>query len=130
MHNIAPMIPRTAPSCQSDDALPEQVKCPPTLWQTALAHAIREPAELLEYLNLPKSLLNDAIAASESFPLRVPRGYCQRIEKGNPNDPLLRQILPLGAELIDDQQFSLDPVGDLAAVEVPGLLHKYHSRVL
>jgi EF-P beta-lysylation protein EpmB len=124
------MIPRTAPSCQSDDALPEQAKCPPTLWQTALAHAIREPAELLEYLNLPKSLLNDAIAASESFPLRVPRGYCQRIEKGNPNDPLLRQILPLGAELIDDQQFSFDPVGDLAAVEVPGLLHKYHGRVL
>ncbi|MCK5721769.1 MAG: EF-P beta-lysylation protein EpmB, partial [Gammaproteobacteria bacterium] len=76
------------------------------------------------------SLLNGAIAASQSFVLRAPLGYCQRIEKGNPNDPLLRQILPLDAELISDQQFKLDPVGDLAAMEVPGLLHKYHGRVL
>ena len=117
------MIPRTAPSCQSDDAeLPK--------WQTALADAFREPAELLQYLNLPDSLLNGAIAASSSFTLRAPRGYCQRIEKGNPDDPLLRQILPLDAELIEDQHFKFDPVGDLAAMEVPGLLHKYHGRVL
>ena len=74
--------------------------------------------------------MNGAIAASSSFALRAPRGYCQRIEKGNPNDPLLRQILPLNAELTTDQQFKLDPVGDLAAMEVPGLLHKYHGRVL
>lgn len=117
------MIPRTAPSCQSDGTeLPK--------WQAALANVFREPAELLQYLNLPGSLLNGANAASSSFTLRAPRGYCQRIEKGNPNDPLLRQILPLDAELIEDQHFKLDPVGDLAAMEVPGLLHKYHGRVL
>ncbi len=124
------MIPRTAPSCQSDDALSVQTGCPSTHWQTTLANAIREPAELLQYLNLPGSLLNGAIAANATFALRVPLGYCQRIEKGNPNDPLLRQILPLDAELIEDQHFKLDPVGDLAAMEVPGLLHKYHGRVL
>lgn len=43
---------------------------------------------------------------------------------------MLRQILPLDAELIEDQHFKLDPVGDLAAMEAPGLLHKYHGRVL
>lgn len=124
------MIPRIAPSCQSDDTLSVQTECPSTHWQTTLANAIREPAELLQYLNLPGSLLNGAIAANATFALRVPLGYCQRIEKGNPNDPLLRQILPLDAELIEDQHFKLDPVGDLAAMEVPGLLHKYHGRVL
>lgn len=121
------MIPRTTPSCQSDVALAE---CPSTRWQTVLANAIREPAELLQYLNLPKSLLKGAIAANATFTLRAPLGYCQRIEKGNPNDPLLRQILPLDAELIEDQDFMLDPVGDLSAMEAPGLLHKYHGRVL
>lgn len=124
------MIPRTTPYCQSDDSLLAQAEVPATHWQTTLASAIREPSELLHYLNLPQSLLNGAIAASQSFALRAPLGYCQRIEKGNPNDPLLRQILPLDAELISDQQFKLDPVGDLAAMEVPGLLHKYHGRVL
>lgn len=122
-----PMIPRTTHSCQSDVALAE---CPSTRWQAILANAIREPAELLQYLNLPTSLLKGAIAANAAFALRAPLGYCQRIEKGNPNDPLLRQILPLDAELIEDQDFMLDPVGDLSAMEAPGLLHKYHGRVL
>lgn len=124
------MIPRTTPYCQSGDSPLAQADVLATQWQTALASAIREPSELLHYLNLPQSLLNGAIAASQSFALRAPLGYCQRIEKGNPNDPLLRQILPLDAELISDQHFKLDPVGDLAAMEVPGLLHKYHGRVL
>lgn len=117
------MIPRTALPCQSDDTeLPK--------WQAALANAFREPADLLNYLNLPKSLLDGAIAGSKSFSLRAPLSYCQRIEKGNASDPLLRQILPLNAELIEDKNFNFDPVGDLASIEVPGLLHKYHGRVL
>lgn len=117
------MIPRTAPCCQSDT-----VKMPK--WQNALANAIREPSELLKYLDLPQSLLDGAIAANASFALRAPLGYCQRIEKSNPNDPLLRQILPLDAELIEDKDFMLDPVGDLAAMEAPSLLHKYQGRAL
>ncbi|GMR16128.1 MAG: EF-P beta-lysylation protein EpmB [Gammaproteobacteria bacterium] len=124
------MIPRTAPSCQSADAQSLQTECPSSHWQTALANAIRDPAELLRYLDLPESLLAGATSAVRSFALRVPPGYCQRIEKGNPDDPLLRQILPMESELVEDKQFSHDPVGDLAAIEVPGLLHKYHGRAL
>ena len=120
------MIPRTAPFCQSDET-----QLPPSAhWQTAMAEVFRQPAELLEYLNLPLSLLEGTLAANESFALRAPRGFCQRIEKGNPDDPLLRQILPLDIEMLEDEKFNFDPVGDLAAVEVPGLLHKYHGRVL
>lgn len=124
------MIPRTHPSCQSDDTQLIQTDCPSSHWQTALAEAIREPAELLKYLQLPESLLSGAKAADKTFALRAPLSYIQRIEKGNPNDPLLRQILPIDKELIMDQQFSLDPVADMAAMQVPGLLHKYHGRVL
>lgn len=124
------MIPRIAPSCQSDDTSLSKTGCHANHWQSVLAEAIREPVELLQYLELPKSLLSGAIAASESFALRVPRGYCTRIEKGNPDDPLLRQVLPLDAELVHDQQFIHDPVGDLAAVEASALIHKYHGRVL
>ena len=124
------MIPRTPPSCQADDAQLTQTDCPSTHWQTALAQAIRDPAELLQYLQLPESLLSGAIAAGKTFALRAPLSYIQRIEKGNPYDPLLRQILPLDKELIIDQQFSFDPVADMAAMQVPGLLHKYQGRVL
>jgi EF-P beta-lysylation protein EpmB len=52
------------------------------------------------------------------------------MEKGNLDDPLLRQVLPIAEELETTEGFSTDPVGDLAASIQPGLLHKYHGRAL
>ena len=99
-------------------------------WKNALSSAIRDPAELLALLELPRELLAAARQAAERFPLRVPRGYLAHIEKGNLNDPLLRQVLPLGEELLEVEGFTTDPVGDSASCAQPGLLHKYHGRVL
>ncbi len=39
--------------------------------------------------------------AAARFPLRVPRGYVARMRRGDPHDPLLRQVLPLAAELAE-----------------------------
>ncbi len=125
------MIPRTTLACQSVQEQSEQTDSPITPWQTAFATAFREPAKLLQYLELPQSLLeHTALMENNNFSLRAPLSYCQRIEKGNVNDPLLRQILPLNIELDEDPAFNIDPVEDLAAQEVPGLLHKYSGRVL
>lgn len=100
-------------------------------WQKALADAIRDPAELLQQLELPSDLLPAARQAAALFPLRVPHSYLKRIEKANPHDPLLLQVLPLHAELAETTPgFSTDPVGDLDANPVPGLIHKYRGRVL
>jgi len=101
-----------------------------TAWQDECAHAVTDPAALLAMLELPRSLLSDALAASRTFPLRVPRAYIARMRRGDPHDPLLRQILPLGAELQEAPGFSHDPVGDTKAMAVPGVLHKYQGRVL
>ena len=102
----------------------------PALWQRQMSAAITDPAELLQALQLPRQLLPAAIAAAALFPLRVPRPYLQRIRPGDPNDPLLLQVLPLQAEQVSHPDWVADPVGDLAAMRVPGLLHKYHGRVL
>jgi len=99
-------------------------------WKNALARAVREPAELLALLELPSELLPEARRAAEDFPLRVPRGYVARMVKGDASDPLLRQVLPLGEERLSVPGFVTDPVGDLAASTVPGLLHKYSGRAL
>ncbi len=99
-------------------------------WQTALAQAIRDPRELLQLLELPIELLAGAEAAGRTFPLRVPRAYVSRMRKGDPRDPLLRQVLPLAAETDEVPGYHADPVGDLAAMATPGVLHKYHGRVL
>jgi EF-P beta-lysylation protein EpmB len=112
------MIPETAPLRQVP------------VWQQELAHAISDPAELLRVLELDLALLPAARAAVALFPLRVPRGYVARMQKGDPRDPLLRQVLPLGEETVATPGFLADPVGDQHAMVAPGVLHKYHGRVL
>jgi EF-P beta-lysylation protein EpmB len=99
-------------------------------WKQALAAAITQPQQLLDYLQLPANLLEAAKTASQLFPLKVPLGFANRMEKGNPNDPLLKQILPLGAELIETPGYLADPLEEQASNPIPGLLHKYHGRVL
>ena len=102
----------------------------PALWQTELARAVKDPAELLRMLELGEDLLPQARRAAELFPLRVPHGFIARMRKGDAHDPLLLQVLPLDRELEAAPDFSTDPVGDLDAMTVPGVLHKYHGRVL
>ena len=74
--------------------------------------------------------MQPALHAAARFPLKVPRGYLARVRQADPCDPLLRQVLPLGVETVDAPGFVADPVGDLAALAGPGLLHKYHGRAL
>ncbi len=106
------------------------VRRQPPVWQTALADAISDPAELLQLLELDPALLPAARAAAALLPLRVPRGFVARMRKGDPADPLLRQVLPVGAETASTPGFGADPLGERQALKAPGLLHKYHGRAL
>lgn len=112
------MIPRIAPTCQTPS------------WQKQLAEAICHPEELFDLLELPREFLEAAQKSAQLFPLKVTHSYLARIEKGCINDPLLQQVLPLVEEQFQQNGYSADPVGDLNAVAVPGLLHKYKGRVL
>ena len=102
---------------------------PPT-WQAELADTVREPLELLKELEISPVALPDPAATTPSFPLRVTRSFVRRMHKGDPGDPLLRQVLPLKVEERSIPGFALDPVGDLPAMARPGLLHKYEGRIL
>jgi L-lysine 2,3-aminomutase len=105
-------------------------------WQQELAHAVRDPLELLALLGLtpeqiaPGETAESLRAAAAGFPLRVPRGYVARMRQGDPADPLLRQVLPVGAENLAVAGFGPDPLQEGSARAVPGLLHKYQGRAL
>lgn len=103
---------------------------PKTDWQNALINAVTDPKELLTLLELDNNLLNMATLAAERFMLKVPHSFIARMEKKNLNDPLLRQVLPLGAELENKVGYSADPLQETAFNPTKGLLHKYHGRVL
>lgn len=99
-------------------------------WQSLWRDSIRDPEELLELLGLQGFSDRISPLAQSQFALRVPRGFAAKMRIGDINDPLLRQVLPLHEELLQAPGFSLDAVGDMAARQMPGVLHKYQGRAL
>lgn len=98
-------------------------------WLKQLTNAISDPQILLKHLNIDPSPWSKGFAAKKLFSQRVPLSFVDRMEKGNPNDPLLRQVLPLAEEFDLHPGYSVDPL-DEHETEQPGLLHKYKNRVL
>jgi EF-P beta-lysylation protein EpmB len=99
-------------------------------WQEALKDAVRDPTELCRLLDLPSEYVAATRRAARHFPLFVPRSFVARMRPGDPDDPLLRQVLPLADELVSVAGFVADPVDDEAAIRQPGLLQKYPGRAL
>lgn len=102
---------------------------PMTDWRQLWREAVTDAAELLGLLGLPH-LAGQLPPADAGFQLRVPRGFVARMRHGDARDPLLLQVLPQLAELDEVAGFVVDAVGDLAAREAQGVLHKYHGRAL
>jgi EF-P beta-lysylation protein EpmB len=96
-------------------------------WQQELAEAITDPATLAAALGLPLEALG---AVDCAFPLRVPRSFVARMRPGDPADPLLRQVLPTAAELLEQAGYGADPLEEAAAQRAPALLQKYRGRAL
>jgi EF-P beta-lysylation protein EpmB len=103
---------------------------PPGSWQHAMQTAVRDLSELCRLLRLPASLAPQGLEAGRDFALFVPRSYIARMRSGDPDDPLLQQVLPRREELQEIQGFTGDPVSDQRASRGGGLLQKYHGRVL
>lgn len=98
-------------------------------WQKALAEVITDSAELCELLQLnPEHFIHKQ--AITDFTLRVPRSFVSRIQKGNPDDPLLKQVLPSSQEIQFTPGYTDDPLHEKSVNPIPGLLHKYYGRVL
>ena len=87
--------------------------------------------DLLDELQLnPEALKYTLLPVSPNFPLKVPAAFVKRIKKGDPDDPLLKQILPIESETTQVKGFLSDPVADLQHQVAPGLIHKYANRAL
>lgn len=98
-------------------------------WQKSLAEGFNDLAQLCHYLHIKPEALNHPLK-NAVFPLRVPLSFAECMEKGNPHDPLLLQILPVAEELVDYPGYTVDPVGDMDANAAIGIIHKYHGRAL
>lgn len=99
-------------------------------WKKELVNAITSVPVLLEKLELSHHL--KSVDSQSDFKCLVTESYLSKIQKGDINDPLLLQVLPLAAEIHPATQLPgvTDPVGDIDSLATQGLLHKYHGRAL
>ena len=65
----------------------------------------------------------------QHFPIKIPLEFANLIDKNNPDDPLLKQVIPFRSAQ-KQAEFSLSPLGDEDNAPVAGLIHKYPNRVL
>ncbi len=98
-------------------------------WLDYLSATTNDPKKMLEKLHLPKERFKQDIAARRLFPLRVPQPFIEKMEKGNPHDPLFLQVMSSQQEFFQTAGFSRDPLQEQQSA-VPNILHKYHNRVL
>jgi len=99
-------------------------------WRKELADVVTDVEELLQLLDFGDRPQIATPAAQRGFPLRVTRAFIHRMHPGDPNDPLLRQVLPVVKEDEPVEGFSTDPVGELSLPPVDSVLHKYRGRAL
>ena len=123
MKNKPPIIPRTASRWQTID------------WQNSLKKIQIPIHDLLAVCEVEADNPELQAQAAQHFNLKVPPHYLSLIRKGDANDPLLRQILPSSLEVSPDNDtatlnFVEDPLNEAAFNPMPGLIHKYHGRVL
>jgi L-lysine 2,3-aminomutase len=119
----------------SSAALHEVAPAKSSTWQLQMQDAFTDLDALLQVLHLTKLQLESVLGwglplDDTAFVLRVPKAFAARMQPGNPLDPLLLQVLPVAAEQLDVPGYAADPVGDWQKNPVPGLIHKYQSRVL
>lgn len=97
-------------------------------WQAQLQRAWRDPAALLRHLGHDPERFR--LAPAGKFTFLVTEAFATRMTPGDPDDPLLRQVLPLAEEDLETPGFDSDPVGDVASRAAKGVLHKYRGRAL
>ena len=100
-------------------------------WQTQLRESVRSGPALLAQLGLDPEDVAFSAMASDSFPVKVPAAFLARIRRGDPEDPLLLQVLASNSEQLEVPGFSRDPVGETGdANSAPGVIQKYRGRAL
>lgn len=97
-------------------------------WQKILAQGFTSASGLLGFLELPSD--PGLLMVEKQFSSRIPLGFAKRMQKKNPLDPLLLQVLASEKELDDREDYYLDPLNELSTNPLKGLIHKYHGRVL
>ena len=104
---------------------------PTDSWQSQLRNTVTSGEQLLAMLALKTAQVGFSPGACADFALKVPLAFVRRMETGNPEDPLLLQVLANQLELQQTPGYRRDPVGETGeTIPQRGIIHKYKGRAL
>lgn len=91
---------------------------------------LRDAQSLAEAGLVPPERLPALEAVAARYAVAITPAMAQLIDPANANDPIARQFIPSGEELITSPGEDGDPIGDNVHSPVEGIVHRYPDRVL
>src|SRR5512147_1485921 len=98
-------------------------------WRWQLSHRINSLEEVAQVLNLTDDE-RAGLSAEEKFRVDITPYFASLIDPDDPNDPIRRQVIPLGRESQAFTAMMEDSLAEDRHSPVPGLVHRYPDRVL
>ncbi len=135
-----PFVNRRDPARQlGPDGLPAQSRRAPMWddipdekwndWRWQLSHRVNDLEEIEQILELTDEE-REGLSAPDKFRVDVTPYFISLIDPKDPEDPIRRQIIPLGRELRSFTGMMEDSLAEDRHSPVPGLVHRYPDRVL
>jgi lysine 2,3-aminomutase len=98
-------------------------------WRWQLSHRVNDLAEVEQILNLTDEE-REGLSADDKFRVDITPYFMSLIDPDDPNDPIRRQVIPLGREQSAFTGMMEDSLAEDRHSPVPGLVHRYPDRVL
>jgi lysine 2,3-aminomutase len=98
-------------------------------WRWQLSNRLNELEDVATVLNLTEEE-REGLSAPDKFRVDITPYFLSLIDPDDPDDPIRRQVIPLGRELRAFTGMMEDSLAEDRHSPVPGLVHRYPDRVL
>ena len=98
-------------------------------WRWQLSNRVNSLEEIGEILELTDDE-REGLSAEGKFCVDITPYFISLIDPKDPNDPIRRQVIPVGSEQQAFTAMMEDSLGEDRHSPVPGLVHRYPDRVL
>jgi len=98
-------------------------------WRWQLSHRVNDLHEIEQILDLAEEE-REGLSAPDTFRVDITPYFISLIDPKDPNDPIRRQVIPLGREHTAFTGMMEDSLAEDRHSPVPGLVHRYPDRVL
>ena len=98
-------------------------------WRWQLSHRVNDLEEIEQVLELTDEE-REGLSATDKFRVDITPYFISLIDPNDPNDPIRRQVIPIGREQQAFTAMMEDSLAEDRHSPVPGLVHRYPDRVL